>query len=289
MRLSISKRLSFEGTWQEESPQDFLKTKFNYKLFDYGQLVNIRTFGVDLNEIVKSIKSIENIEWYGDYYNKIEDKKLIKEIIENLDITIVSELSEEMLKDSTLSESEFRKLEYITYYLNWKADEFSRRKSYSCNDCRKFHFLDTRLCYLEESEFELPILKVVEKENDERIIEEDGVKMTDIDEFLQLLDELTLKHPDLSTFEVGVNYFSRLEVDGKKGYIELCPEAIRIKSNYLAEIFEMETRTSEYHVFPFGGSQIDQPALIIEAFDAIRMGRNMFHSQKMKEVSNKSK
>jgi len=69
--------------------------------------------------------------------------------------------------------------------------------------------------------------------------------------------------------------------------MEVCPEAIKIKAEYLAELFEMEARAQEYNVFPFDGNQMNQPAIVLEAFDAIRTARNTFHSKKMQEMGNK--
>lgn len=290
MRSSIFRGLSFEGFWQEETPQDLIQSKISYKLYSYGQLVKIRSSGIDLDEIVNCITSLENFEHNGVFIKGSEDREIIKFIIKGLDNELFNSLSEEIIQDSVLSSSEFRKLEYITYYLNWKADEFSRRKSYNCNDCRKYNFIKDRFCYLEEEEFELPDLTVEEDELGNKVIVEKEPELKDVDGFLDLVNELTVKEPDLSSFEVGLKYFSHLTLDEKPGIrFELCPEAIKVKSEYLAELFEMEARASEYHVLPFPGSQLDQPALIVEAFDAIRMGRNLFHSQKMRDIAKKTK
>lgn len=280
-----------EGYWTEESiPQELITTIVNYRFFTYLELLKIRAIGITSKILLNCINSIENFQLYGIKYKTTEDKKIIKDFLDSISIEVFNSVSEELTKDSLLSLAEYRKLEYITYYLSWKADEFTRRKAYNCDECKKFNYIDGRFCFLENEEYELPDFVV--KENEEGIkelIEEKSVLMT-ADNFLERLDELALKEPELPIFEIGLKYYGQIQDDQKPNIqMEVCPEAIKNIAEGLTELFEMEARAGEYHVLPFNTSQVDQPAIVIEAFDAIRGGRNLFHSKKMRDISGSTK
>jgi len=285
MRISATSRLSFEGYWTEESDQS-LKTKVFYKLMSYAQLIKTRGGNITPDDIASNVTRITNCYLREIYYPELEEKKLIKYFVNSMQKDYYELLLNEMIDDSFLKIDEHRRLEFIVYYLNWKADEFSRRQSYDCDQCRKFDFIDSRYCYLEDDEYELPSYEVTTNEHGSKDLVESDSKLYSIPQYLEMLNELTIVNQELSVFEISQKYFTNMMDDAMPGKrIELCPEAIKIKSEHLAELFEMEARCSEYGIFPFDGGQFNQPALLVEAFDAIRAGRNMFHSKKMKEVT----
>lgn len=279
-----SQRLSLEGSWEDPS-NDLIKTRVHYKLLNYGQLLKIRSDPAS-DKILDNIFLIENMEIDGILKEEIvedEIKKALK-LFNTIDYTA---LINTMLEDSILSKDEYLLLDYLTYYLNWKADEHTRKISYNCDKCKKFNYIDSRFCYLEAEEIELPHFKIEENEGVKTLIDS-GSKLKTDKEFLQSLSDLTWKEPELSLFQIGLKYFSSISMDEKPGKnFEVCPEAFKVKAEILAELFEMESRTSEYHVLPFKGSQVDQPSLVLEAFDIIRGSRNLFHAQKIKEISKK--
>lgn len=289
MRSSVLNRLSFEGYWTDTS-QDSIKTRINYNLLTYGQLVKIRAQGISTDDVLNRVSSIENVYVEEEFNSEVKSVLIIEDFIKNLESDDYNLLCEEMISDSTLSKVEFRKLEFIVYYLNWKADEHTRRINYNCNDCRKYDYLSGRYCYLEQDEFDLPIYEVNELGSGEYKVTEVGSKNKTYEDLLEDVDLLSLRHNDFSSFEIWLHYFSSMEdLDRPGRRIEVCPEALKIKVESLAELFEMEARASEYHVLPFSGSQIEQPSLVIEAFDAVRAGRNLFHSKKMKDILGKKK
>ena len=289
MRLSLTGTFSLMGLWTEESNEP-LKTSIQYDLLTYDQLIKLRNGILYPAQIAPSIRTIYNCIIRDMELGVVTSKKDILWFLENMESQF-NLLMQEMVKDSVLSVEEYRKLEFIVYYLNWKADETSRRTSYNCDNCRKWKFLDTRYCYLENPLQDLPKLVIIEdEETGERKLDKSYDNQSEeisMDDMLKVLNELSSIHKDLSTFEIFRMYFDRM-MEGSK-MIELCPEAIKIKSENLAEMFEMEARCSEYHVFPFPGGQMQQPAILIEAFDAIRTGRNIFHSKKMEEVRGSSR
>jgi len=283
MRLSITGSFSLEGLWTEPSDEP-LKTSIAYQLLTYDQVIKYRNRLLSPDDLKKNVRTIYNCIYSNEQRSILENPKDIHNFLLLMDSSNYNSLIEEMLIDSMLSNEEYRKLEFIVFYLNWKADEHSRRTSYDCNACRKYNFISTRYCYLDHETFELPDLKVItDDETGERKLDPDETsKDTNETELIEMLNELSLVNKDLSTFEIFQKYFFSMMEGSKK--IELCPEAIKIHSENLAEMFEMESRCHEYHIFPFEGGQLDQTALLVEAFDAIRSGRNTFHSKKMDEV-----
>lgn len=288
MRLSITGSFSLEGLWTEPSDEP-LKTSIAYRLLNYNQVIKYRNRLLTPTDLGSNVHTIYNCIYDEKQKLELNNPNEIRNFLLLMESNIYNNLIEEMLRDSMLSIEEYRKLEFIVYYLNWKADEHSRRTSYDCNACRKYNFLKTRYCYLEKSEFELPYLKVItDDETGENKLDPDETSRntTEVD-FIEMLNELSLVNKDLSTFEIFMKYFGSMMDEGKK--VELCPEAIKVHSENLAEMFEMESRCHEYHIFPFEGGQLDQIALLIEAFDAVRAGRNTFHSKKMEEVRQSNK
>jgi len=288
MRLSITGSFSLEGQWTEPTEEP-LKTSIKYQLLTYSQVIKYRNRLLSPADLGTNVHAIYNCIYNGKQFVEL-DKESVHDFLLIMDTSLYNSLIEEMLRDSMLSVEEYRKLEFIVYYLNWKADEHSRRTSYDCNACRKYNFLKTRYCYLEETSFKLPDLIVTEEpETGEKILDKErelNDKDTTESELFEVLNELSLIHKNMSAFEIFIMYFGSMMENGVK--IELCPEALKIHSENLAEMFEMESRCHEYHVFPFEGGQFDQTALLIEAFDAIRSGRNTFHSKKMEEVTRKN-
>jgi hypothetical protein len=288
MRLSITGSFSLEGLWSEPSDEP-LKTSIGYQLLTYGQIIKYRNRLLSPEDLISNVHSIYNCIYKNKQITELKDRNDILDFLLLMDSSLYNELIEEMLRDSILSTEEYRKLEFIVYYLNWKADEHSRRTSYDCNACRKYKFIDSRYCYLEHSTFKLPELNVViNDDTGERTLDNNENEVdTDETQLIEVLNELTLVNKDLSIFEIFQKYFFSMMEGSKR--VELCPEAIKIHSENLAEMFEMEARCHEYHIFPFEGGQLDQTALLVEAFDAIRSGRNTFHSKKMDEVSRSGK
>jgi len=50
------------------------------------------------------------------------------------------------------------------------------------------------------------------------------------------------------------------------------------------DILLMEERAEKYGIFPFEGGQLDQPAVLMEAFDIIRSATVQFERDRMAEV-----
>jgi len=289
MRLSITGSFSLEGLWEEPSDEP-LKTSIAYRLLTYEQVIKYRNRLLSPEDLKTNVHTIYNCIYEEKQRTELSNPNDVHNFLLLLESQIYDSLIEEMLRDSMLSVEEYRKLEFIVFYLNWKADEHSRRTSYDCNACRKYDFISTRFCYLDHETFKLPDLKVTTSDTGEKILDSDETeKDTDEKDLMEMLNELSLVNKDLSIFEIFQKYFFNMMEGNKR--IELCPEAIKIHSENLAEMFEMEARCHEYHIFPFAGGQFDQTALLVEAFDAIRSGRNNFHSKKMEEVqkSNRSK
>jgi hypothetical protein len=288
MRLSLTGSLSFEGRWIEDSEEP-LKTSISYRLLNYGQLITYRNQNLGLEDVISNIICINNCIIRDEQFKTVTDSDQIEFFLGNMESNQFNSLLEEMLRDSFLTIEEYRRLEFIVYYLNWKADETSRRTSYNCDECRKFDFIKSRYCYLETTTADLPQLSIgIDEVTGAKSIQEDDSKPTTEEEFLNMLNELSSINRELSIFEISLKYFGKMH-DDKIGNVELCPEAIKIHAENLAEMFEMEARCSEYSLFPFGGGQVDQPAILIEAFDAIRTGRNTFGSKKAQELRSKNK
>ena len=290
MRQSITGSFSLEGLWTESTDEP-LKTSIGYQLLTYSQIIKYRNRLLSPVDITSNIDAIYNCIYKKEQRSSLKKSEEINNFLEMMETQLYNDLIEEMLRDSMLTTEEYRKLEFIVYYLNWKADEHSRRTSYDCNACKKYDFIKTRYCYLEQSTFDLPDLKVIiDEETGERKLDknEDSREVSE-SELIEMLNDLSLINKDLSTFEIFLKYFGKMYDDKIKQPVELCPEAIKMHSENLAEMFEMESRCHEYHVFPFEGGQFDQTALLIEAFDAIRSGRNTFHSKKSEEVARGSK
>ncbi|MCK5506328.1 MAG: hypothetical protein KAJ10_14285 [Thermodesulfovibrionia bacterium] len=284
MRLSITGSFSLEGLWTEPSDEP-LKTSISYQLLTYAQLIKYRNRMLLAGDIVSNIRSINNCIYNNVQVAVLDKKDDIINFLEMIETGLYDKLIEEMLKDSMLSREETRKLEFIVFYLHWKADVTSRKTSYDCDACRRWDFIKTRYCYLENNVLDLPNLRVVTDEvTGERVLDknEDSKEITET-ELLEMLNELSEVNKDLSTFEIFMKYFFGMMDEGKR--VELCPEAIKIHSENLAEMFEMEARCHEYNIFPFAGGQFDQTALLVEAFDAIRSGRNAFASKKSEELA----
>jgi len=282
MRSSLNRSLSFEGTWIEDS-NDPLKTSVRYRLFNYGHLIRYRNGSLNHEDVAKLIIEVSNAGLDDSIY-PFYDYENILTWLKGIDADDYSLILKEMLDDSFLKIEEFRRLEFIIYYLNWKSDEHTRRMSYNCDDCRKFDYLKSRFCYLEESEFELPVIGVKELDDGTKEFDNSGEnKLISEVDYLKMLNEVT-SVKQASIFELSNQYYGKLLDDSGK-YMEVCPEAFKINSENLAELFEMESRCHEYGIYPFDGGQLDQPALLVEAFDAIRMGRNTFHSKKMDDMS----
>jgi hypothetical protein len=286
MRLSITGSFSLEGLWTEPSDEP-LKTTIRYRLLTYEQVIKYRNRSLSPDDLTTNIFAINNCILGDQQIDELTDTRGIKDFLRLMEVSYFNLLIEEMLKDSMLTTEEFRRLEFIVYYLNWKADEHSRRTSYDCTQCRKYKFLDSRMCYLESPTFKLPDIKVIFDDNDHPITDPNEEEVdTDEEKVMKMLNDLSVIHKGAASFEIFQEHFFNMWEGNKK--VELCPEAFKIHSENLAELFEMEARCSEYNIFPFEGGQFNQVALIIEAFDAIRSGRNTFHSKKMEEVRRKN-
>jgi len=125
--------LSFDGVWLEES-SDPIRTKIFYRLLTYKQLIRYRNKALEKEDYSRIIFRIDNVEVEGNILEQITNKKVIQEVIsEYLSSDQFENLWTEIIQDSVLSRIEYRKLQFITYYLNWKADELTRRKNYEMN------------------------------------------------------------------------------------------------------------------------------------------------------------
>lgn len=89
---------------------------------------------------------------------------------------------------------------------------------------------------------------------------------------LEILGELQEK--------IGVNQpiFSILLTSFKA----VCPVALIGQSHF--ELIKLESYARDYHVLPYPGGSLDQPNLIMEAFDVIATARSWYERDRIEEM-----
>lgn len=92
---------------------------------------------------------------------------------------------------------------------------------------------------------------------------------------LEILGELQEKiGAGMPVFQILLTYFRKL-----------CPASL-IDPRF-HELIKMESHARDYHVLPYPGGSLDQPNLVIEAFDVISTARNWYERDRMEETRRK--
>lgn len=89
---------------------------------------------------------------------------------------------------------------------------------------------------------------------------------------LEVLGELQDKIDyDLPIFKILTSFFKTV-----------CPVALIDADDF--ELLKLESYARDYHVLPYPGGSLDQPNLIMEAFDVIATARNWYERDRMDEM-----
>lgn len=107
-------------------------------------------------------------------------------------------------------------------------------------------------------------------------------------ELIDIMVRISRKQPSRPIFDIWKAYFRRYigirwDKDTKK-YLpaEVCP--IGLLTNEIEQYISMEIAASNYNSLPYEGSWLDQPLKVIEAFDAISIGKGHFDKMKINKM-----
>lgn len=141
--------------------------------------------------------------------------------------------------------------------------------------CKAKGYYKRRECFLESDSITVVIPTIEEggRVNQEGDAEDVGSPKR----MLEILAELQGKiSAGLPVFQILFTYFKTV-----------CPVSLTDPSYF--ELIKMESHARDYHVLPYPGGTLDQPNLVMEAFDVISTARNWYERDRMKKVTEEMK
>lgn len=105
-----------------------------------------------------------------------------------------------------------------------------------------------------------------------------------VDELYDEIEKIKERFPILTDFDILRKFFNS---NGDEGNKELCPTAL--VDPWVDWLLELENAAQTYHVLPYPGALLDQPAWVLEAFRTIREVKNVFERRRTKSLISKVK
>jgi len=102
-------------------------------------------------------------------------------------------------------------------------------------------------------------------------------RVVTVDEFFEEIARISAYFPEMNAFSLVMSFYQR----------DICPQSL--VQDWCVQLMNLENAASRYHVLPLPGSYLEQPPIIIEAFEVVRNAIIEFENEVLKKATTEIK